>query len=125
MRSPGAAACCRCQKSSGRPQKRITIWRCSTEPLYLGRAKRLASTAQRIMLYAKERGCTFPGCTAPAYHSQVHHAVADWVDGGQTNITDETLACGTDNRRVKRGGWRTRKLTAAGALRGVRTGHRR
>ncbi len=77
------------------------------------------------MLYAKERGCTFPGCTAPAYHSQVHHAVADWVDGGQTNITDETLACGTDNRRVKRGGWRTRKLTAAGALRGVRTGHRR
>ena len=62
------------------------------------------------MLYAKERGCTFPGCTAPAYHSQVHHAVADWVDGGQTNITDETLACGTDNRRVKRGGWRTRKL---------------
>ena len=95
------------------------------EPLYLGRAKRLASKAQRIMLYAKERGCTFPGCTAPAYHSQVHHAVADWVDGGQTNITDETLACGTDNRRVKRGGWRTRKLTAAGALRGVRTGHRR
>ena len=88
----------------------------TAEPLYLGRAKRLASTAQRIMLYAKERGCTFPGCTAPAYHSQVHHAVADWVDGGQTNITDETLACGTDNRRVKRGGWRTRKLTAAGAL---------
>ena len=111
-------------ESSGRPQKRITIWRCSTEPLYLGRAKRLASTAQRIMLYAKERGCTFPGSTAPAYHSQVHHAVADWVDGGQTNITDETLACGTDNRRVKRGGWRTRKLKAAGALRGI-AGQRR
>ena len=81
----------------------------TAQPLYLGRAKRLASKAQRIMLYAKERGCTFPGCTAPAYHSQVHHAVADWVDGGQTNITDETLACGTDNRRVKPGGWRTRK----------------
>jgi Domain of unknown function (DUF222) len=79
------------------------------EPLYLGRAKRLASKAQRIMLYAKERGCTFPGCTAPAYHSQVHHATADWSEGGQTNITDETLACGPDNRRVKPGGWRTRK----------------
>ena len=79
------------------------------EPLYLGRARRLASKAQRIVLYSKERGCTFPGCTAPAYHSQVHHATADWNEGGQTNITDETLACGPDNRRVKPGGWRTRK----------------
>ena len=34
---------------------------------------------------------------------------ADWADGGQTDITDETLACGPDNRRVKPGGWRTRK----------------
>ncbi|HEX5144409.1 MAG TPA: HNH endonuclease signature motif containing protein [Mycobacterium sp.] len=78
------------------------------EPLYLGRAKRLASKAQRIVLYAKDRGCTRPGCTAPAYHSEVHH-VTDWAAGGQTNITDETLACGPDNRRVKPGGWTTRK----------------
>ncbi len=78
-------------------------------PLYLGRSRRLASTAQRIVLYAKDRGCTFPGCTAPAYHSEVHHSMADWADGGLTDITDETLACGRDNRRVKPGGWRTRK----------------
>ncbi|HET6736635.1 MAG TPA: HNH endonuclease, partial [Mycobacterium sp.] len=26
-----------------------------------------------------------------------------------TDITDETLACGKDNRRVKPGGWTTRK----------------
>lgn len=81
----------------------------TNEPLYLGRAKRLASKAQRIVLYAKDRGCTFPGCTAPAYHSQVHHAAQDWAAGGQTNITDETLACGKDNRRVKPGGYTTRK----------------
>ncbi|MGH3678167.1 MAG: HNH endonuclease signature motif containing protein [Mycobacterium sp.] len=79
------------------------------EPLYLGRSRRLASAAQRIVLYARDRGCTFPGCTAPAYHSEVHHRTADWRHGGQTNIDDETLACGTDNRRVKPGGWRTRK----------------
>jgi len=83
--------------------------KCTDEPLFLGRAKRKASKAQRIMLYAKDRGCTRPGCTAPAYHSEAHHAVADWTDGGQTNITDLTLACGPDNRRVKRGGWTTRK----------------
>jgi hypothetical protein len=79
------------------------------EALYLGRTKRLASKAQRIVLYARDRGCTFPGCTAPAYHSEVHHRTRDWVDGGLTNIDDETLACGKDNRRVKRGGWTTRK----------------
>lgn len=79
------------------------------QPLYLGRSKRLASTGQRIVLYARDRGCTFPGCTAPAYHSEVHHRSADWANGGLTNIDDETLACGPDNRRVKPGGWKTRK----------------
>jgi hypothetical protein len=79
------------------------------EALYLGRTKRLASKAQRIVLYARDRGCTFPGCTAPAYHCEVHHRNGDWTRGGRTDIDDLTLACGTDNRRVKPGGWRTRK----------------
>lgn len=79
------------------------------EPLYLGRGRRLASKAQRLMLFARDRGCTRPGCTAPAYHSQVHHASADWAVGGRTDITELTLACPTDNRAVKPGGWRTRK----------------
>ncbi len=79
------------------------------EALYLGRSKRLASKAQRIVLYARDRGCTFPGCTAPAYHCEVHHRDRDWADGGETNIDDETLACGVDNRRVEPGGWTTRK----------------
>jgi Domain of unknown function (DUF222) len=79
------------------------------EPLYLGRSKRLASAGQRIVLHARDRGCTFPGCTVPGYGCQVHHAELDWAKGGQTNITDETLACGPHNRLVKPGGWRTRK----------------
>jgi hypothetical protein len=97
----------------------------TAEPLYLGRSRPVASRGQRIMLYAKDRGCTRPGCTAPAYHSQVHHATADWTDGGQTNITDETLACGPDNRRVKPGGWTTRKRPYGGVLSGVHAGQRR
>jgi hypothetical protein len=95
------------------------------EPLYLGRSKRLASTGQRLVLYARDRGCTFPGCTAQAYHSQVHHRRRDWAAGGLTNIDDETLAWGKDNRRVKPGGWRTRKLPYGGARRAVRAGQRR
>jgi hypothetical protein len=79
------------------------------EPLYLGRDKRLASAGQRIVLHALDRGCTFPGCTVPGYGCQVHHAELDWAAGGQTNITDECLACPPHNRLVKEGGWRTRK----------------
>ena len=42
--------------------------------LYLGRTRRIASTEQRIVLYAKDRGCTLPGCAAPGYHCEVHHS---------------------------------------------------
>ncbi len=41
--------------------------------LALYHTKRLASPAQRIMLHARDRGCTFPGCTVPGYLCQVHH----------------------------------------------------
>jgi Domain of unknown function (DUF222) len=78
-------------------------------PLYLGRTKRIASPGQRIVLHDRDRGCPFPGCTVPGYGCQVHHAEADWIDGGLTNVDDEALACPAHNRMVKPGGWRTRK----------------
>ncbi|MCV7320328.1 DUF222 domain-containing protein, partial [Mycolicibacterium confluentis] len=34
------------------------------QALYLGRAKRIATPAQRLVLFSKERGCSAPGCTA-------------------------------------------------------------
>jgi hypothetical protein len=79
------------------------------QPLYLGRSRRTASPGQRIVLHARDRGCTRPGCTVPGYGCQSHHAELDWAKGGLTNIDDLTLACPPDNRLVKEGGWRTRK----------------
>ncbi len=76
--------------------------------LDLFRARRVASPAQRIMLIARDAGCTKPGCTVPAYGSQVHHAARDWADDGQTNVDDLGLACGPDNRMVGPQGWTTR-----------------
>jgi len=76
--------------------------------LNLFRARRVASPAQRIMLFARDGGCTKPGCTVPAYGAQVHHAAKDWADDGQTNVDDLCLACGPDNRLVGPGGWTTR-----------------
>jgi hypothetical protein len=44
----------------------------------------------------------------PAYGSQVHHALRDWADDGNTNVNELALACGPDNRLVdKDGGWTT------------------
>lgn len=74
--------------------------------LALQHTKRLASPAQRIMLYAKNRGCTKPGCDAPAYHSEVHH-VQGWTATRRTDIDGLTLACGPDNRLAEKG-WTTR-----------------
>ncbi|SIL70084.1 Conserved protein of uncharacterised function, possible maturase [Mycobacteroides abscessus subsp. abscessus] len=60
--------------------------------LYLGRAKRIATADQRIVLTAKERGCTYPGCDQPAYHCQAHH-MDEWAVGGNTDIEALTLGC--------------------------------
>ena len=75
--------------------------------LDLFRARRTASPAQRIMLIARDGGCTKPSCAVPAYGTQVHHALRDWADGGNTNINELTLACGPDNRLVEKDGWTT------------------
>ncbi|NVN51631.1 HNH endonuclease signature motif containing protein [Mycolicibacterium hippocampi] len=77
--------------------------------LDLFRTKRIASPAQRLMLIARDGGCTKPCCTVGAYGTQVHHVTADWAAGGNTNIDDLGLACGPDNRLVNtHGGWTTR-----------------
>jgi len=78
--------------------------------LWLGRTKRIASADQRIVLHARDRGCTAPGCTVPGYGCQVHHAAKDWKHGGGTNIDTLGFACEPDNMLVENGGWRTRKL---------------
>jgi Domain of unknown function (DUF222) len=79
----------------------------SAKPLYLGHTKRIATAAQRIVLHAKDRGCTFPGCTAPGYECQVHH-VDDWARGGATNADDLTFGC-TCHHPLAEKGWKTRK----------------
>ncbi len=75
-------------------------------PLYLGRTKRLASAGQRLVLLARDRGCTKPGCTTGGYYTQAHH-VTGWANNGQTDIDDLTLACGPDNRLIETTAWTT------------------
>ncbi|WP_166904491.1 HNH endonuclease signature motif containing protein [Mycobacterium sp. DL440] len=78
----------------------------TAEPLYMARTKRLATKAQRLLLYNRDRGCTRPGCTAPADYCEAHHAEADWQHGGRTDAPALALSCGPDNHLVGLG-WTT------------------
>lgn len=75
--------------------------------LALYHTKRLASPAQRIVLYATDRGCSFPNCDVPGYLCEVHH-VKPWARTHTTDINDLTLACGP-NHGLAEQGWITRK----------------
>ena len=59
--------------------------------LALYHTKRLASPAQRIVLYAKDRGCTFPGCTVPGYLCEVHHC-DPYATDPVTDVNELTFA---------------------------------
>lgn len=77
------------------------------KPLALYHAKRLASPGQRIVLYAKERGCTAPGCEVKGYYCEVHHT-KEWATTHRTDIDELTFACGADHKLPEQG-WTTRK----------------
>ncbi|MBM6401376.1 HNH endonuclease signature motif containing protein [Phycicoccus sonneratiae] len=62
------------------------------EPLTLGRLERLFTRPQRRHLWLRDRGCTFPGCTAPAAWARAHH-VRHWADGGATDVANAALLC--------------------------------
>ncbi|WP_156660551.1 HNH endonuclease signature motif containing protein, partial [Mycobacterium sp. 852002-10029_SCH5224772] len=76
--------------------------------LALYHTKRLASPGQRIVLHAKDRGCTTPGCTVSGYYCEVHH-VTDYATCHSTDINDLTFACGPHHRMLQPRGWTTRK----------------
>ena len=61
------------------------IFQGASQPLDLGRARRVASPAQRIALVARDRNCI--GCGASANWCQAHHII-HWIDGGPTNLDD-------------------------------------
>jgi hypothetical protein len=75
--------------------------------LALYHTRRLASPAQRMMLHAKDRGCSFPGCTVPGYLCEVHHCTP-WCTHPATDINNLTLVCGVHHKLID-SGWTTRK----------------
>lgn len=60
--------------------------------LDLGRAARLASPAQHLVLWRRDMHCTYPGCTVPPQWCSAHH-LDWWSRGGRTDISRLVLLC--------------------------------
>ncbi|BBY55738.1 HNH endonuclease [Mycobacterium koreense] len=77
------------------------------KPLALYHGRRLANAAQRLLLYATERGCTHPGCPVPANLTEVHH-ITPYSRQPRTHADELTLRC-RPHHRLLDDGWDTRK----------------
>ena len=69
--------------------------------------KRLASPGQRIVLYAKDRGCSHPGCDVAGYWCEAHHCTP-YAQCHTTDVNDLTFGCGGHHPLAEQG-WTTRK----------------
>ncbi len=81
-------------------------------PIYLGRQTRIASTDQRILCYARDGGCTRPGCQAPGYHCEVHHS-PNWAAGGATDADCLFFAYAPDHKLITDGHYQTEATDTA------------
>ena len=73
------------------------------EPLNIGRKTRTVSTAIRRALWARDRGCAFPGCTHTRF-LDAHH-IQHWSAGGETSLYNLLLLCTRHHRLVHEGGF--------------------
>jgi hypothetical protein len=79
----------------------------SGNPLDVGRKARTVPTPLKRALYARDRGCTFPGCHRTHY-LDAHH-IRHWARGGETSAKNLTLLCTLHHRLLHEGrfsiGW--------------------
>ncbi len=75
--------------------------------LHLGRSRRIATLPQTIALYARDRGCSFPGCDTPPEWCQRHH-IRSWSEGGFTDLDNLTLLCPYHHHNFLAKGWECR-----------------
>src|SRR5699024_10945200 len=75
--------------------------------LDLHRTQRLADKAITMALYARDRGCSFPGCGVAPQWCERHHVIA-WIDGGATSVANMTLLCTYHHHNFERLRWACR-----------------
>jgi hypothetical protein len=83
----------------------------ASEPLDLGRARRLFSPAQRKAMAVRDRRCRAEGCSVPAAWCEAHHATDSWVRGGRTDLADGVLLCSWHHHRAHDPAWATARCS--------------
>lgn len=83
-------------------------------PLRMGRASRLATADQRRAVFARDGGCVFPGCGAPARECDVHH-VRHWSNGGPTDVENLATLCRFHHSVTHTNGWAMARHDATAA----------
>jgi hypothetical protein len=73
-------------------------------PLDLGTTVRFADRGLRRALTARDGGCVFPGCDAPASWTDAHHVVRA-VEGGATSLENLASLCRHHHGVVHSSGW--------------------
>ena len=76
-----------------------------SQPLDVGRTKRLVTPALRIAVMARDLHCVFPGCDRASSWCDVHHLIP-WSEGGLTSLENLVLLCRHHHTLVHEGGWR-------------------
>ena len=73
------------------------------EPLNVGRKSRTVPTAIKRALWARDKSCTFPGCSHKRF-VDAHH-IQHWSAGGETSLDNLMLLCTRHHRLVHEGGF--------------------
>lgn len=72
-------------------------------PLNVGRRRRVVSTSIRRALWARDRGCVFPGCSHTRF-VDAHH-IRHWAEGGETSLKNLVLLCSAHHQTLHEGGY--------------------
>lgn len=80
-----------------------------SQPLDVGRKRRLFTPAQRIALALAHPSCQADGCEVPSSWCEAHHR-SPWSKGGKTDLADGMVLCSWHHHRVHDPAYRHRLL---------------
>ncbi|MFC8409282.1 DUF222 domain-containing protein [Arthrobacter sp. NPDC057259] len=72
--------------------------------LDIGRTSRIFPPHIRKAITARDKGCTFPGCTIPAPWCEAHH-INYWSHGGPTSTDNGVLLCSHHHHLIHKEQW--------------------
>ena len=77
------------------------------EPRSVGRKTRAVPAAIHRALWARDRGCRFPGCGRKRF-VEAHH-IEHWANGGETSLANLILLCSAHHTALHEGGFTIEK----------------